>query len=289
LPRKSSLAAVVDTHVKSGGTVLLGLSDVPPVASDGEGVVSIIIPDDMIMPHNPPLRRSSLDFGPDVIIELKQHEFDQSLIQHTDRNSVMSALTPTETTSSAEALSPSSSAPHPLSSATTSLSRSAKGDKEPNSEKDAADSALSALQLQRSLDWEATQLRRRRKTEKRKMILLELVETEVAYAEDTKTLVQVYLPQLYALPSISERTADRIARNAKDLCALHNDLAVKMVEVLRDEGLNYELQAEPLLEGNVERASRRLAALLVDNVSRLADAQCLSDLSGSGDGLLGVQ
>ncbi len=129
------------------------------------------------------------------------------------------------------------------------------------------DRELSAVRLQRSLEWEARQIRQRRRLEKRRMILLELVETEVAYAQDLKTLVQVYLPQLYALPSVSERTADFIARNSAALLQFHVQLAGKMVDVLKKEGLGYESQPELFMAGKLERISRRLASLFVDQVS----------------------
>jgi hypothetical protein len=128
------------------------------------------------------------------------------------------------------------------------------------------EAGLSALRLQRSLEWEAKQTRLRGKLARRKMILLELVETEVAYAEDLKALVHVYLPQLYALPSISERMADIVARNAKDLLEFHDGLALRMVDILREQGVDHELLAEPLVEGRIEMASRRLAQIFVDEV-----------------------
>lgn len=99
------------------------------------------------------------------------------------------------------------------------------------------------------------------------MILLELVGTEVAYALDLKTLVQVYLPQLHALPSISERTADLVARNSAALLDFHTQLASKMVDILKEEGLDYESQPELFISGKLERISRRLAGLFVDEVS----------------------
>ena len=99
------------------------------------------------------------------------------------------------------------------------------------------------------------------------MILLELVETEVGYMEDLKTLVLVYLPQLYALPSVSERTADLVARNARDLLDIHIRLANKMVEVLKEEHLGYEPHPEPMVSKQLERVSRRLAAIFVEEVS----------------------
>ena len=99
------------------------------------------------------------------------------------------------------------------------------------------------------------------------MILLELVETEVAYMDDLKTLVMVYLPQLYALPSVSERTADLVARNARALLEIHVRLAGKMVDVLKEEKLGYEPHSEPDVSRQLETVSRKLASIFVEEVS----------------------
>ena len=99
------------------------------------------------------------------------------------------------------------------------------------------------------------------------MILLELVETEVGYVDGLKTLVQVYLPQLYALPLVSERTADLIARNAKELLKVHVRLVGKMVDVLKEEKLGYEFGPEPVVSSQLEKVSRRLAGIFVEEVS----------------------
>jgi hypothetical protein len=159
-----------------------------------------------------------------------------------------------------------SSQEHPLSSATTSLSRSAKSAKEGVDEHDAG---LSAVKLQRSLEWEAKQNKRRRRLDKRKMVLLELVETEVAYAEGLRALVQVYLPQLAALPAVSERTASMIARNASELLEFHAILATRMVEILKMEGIGYDIIHDP--DVSVERASRKVASLFIEHVSTSSD------------------
>jgi hypothetical protein len=100
------------------------------------------------------------------------------------------------------------------------------------------------------------------------MVLLELVETEVAYAEGLRALVQVYLPQLAALPSVSERTASMIARNAPELLEFHANLATRMVEILRVERIGYDIIHDP--DVPVERAARKISLLFVENVSFLA-------------------
>ena len=263
--RKSSLMGF-DPRGQTGGISLL-MGD-RSRQSSLEPQVEIVIPDDMVMPHGPPPRRSSLDYGSRVSFELMpsyDHEAP-SIVPHGDVRSILSSsLTGTDTSHSATTYSPSpSSKEHPLSSATTSLSRSAKSGKEGSDEKDAA---LSAVRLQRSLEWEARQTNHRRSLEKRRMILLELVETEISYVEDLKTLVQVYLPQMYALPSVSERTADMVARNSTDLLLFHAQLVTKMVDVLKEEGLRLEPQPELFLSGKLERIARRVAALFVEEVS----------------------
>lgn len=226
---------------------------------------AVILPD--AVPPTPPPRRSSLSFGPDQIIAIG------SAVPPSPRGntSVLSASATSTEASSGEFFSPTLSHQHPLSSATTSLSRSAKSGKDKEAEDNEAEikqvsTSLAALRLQRSLEWEAKQARRRRRLEKRKMILLELVETEVAYAEDLRLLVQVYLPQLSALPSITPKMASVIGRNAGDLLVIHSGISVEMVEILRQEQLGFRCVADEQLEGKVERVSRRIAGLLVNNV-----------------------
>jgi len=252
---------------------MLGLTNMP----ESEPAVEIVIPEDMTMPHGPPPRRSSLDFESTVRLIDPKLEQDNAAVIPPDHGSVLSAsLTGTDTSASAEFFSTSpSTKEHPLSSATTSLSRSAKSGKEGLA--DEKDAALSAIRLQRSLEWEARQTRHRRRLEKRRMILLELVETEVAYMGDLTILVQVYLPQLYALPSISERTADLISRNARELLDVHLRLAGRMVDVLKEEKLGYDFGPEPMVSSQLERASRRLAALFVDEVSDTARRWTVAD------------
>lgn len=217
----------------------------------------IVIPDDMVMPHDPPPRRSSLD----MTAMVKDKDADLPAIPvHTDVRSVLSSSV---TGTDHSIFSPSSSSQeHPLSSATTSLSRSAKSAKEGTDERDAA---LSAVKLQRSLEWEAKQTKRRRRLDKRMMVVLELVETEVAYAEGLRALVQVYLPQLAALPSVSERTASLVARNAVDLLEFHANFATKMVDILKEEKIGFEALHDP--DVPIERAARRLSGLFVEHVS----------------------
>ncbi|ORY23279.1 hypothetical protein BCR39DRAFT_507873 [Naematelia encephala] len=267
-PRRSSLVALPDQH---DGGVQFDLSHMPD--AQGGLPVEIVIPEDMTMPHEPPPRRSSLSLAntdPKLLFEVRPADPDAqttglpAVSTAADGHSVLSAsLTGTDTSVSAEYYSTSpSSKEHPLSSASTSLSRSAKSGKEGMDDKD---DALTVLRLQRSLEWEARQGQHRRQLEKRKMVLLELVETEVAYVEDLKALVHVYLPQLYALPSISQRTAARVARNAGDLLEFHIGFAQRMVAVLREEGIGYEPRTED--SAKLERTARRLSELFVDELT----------------------
>lgn len=241
-PRKSSLVSTAEKQVQ---------------ILDSPTATSIVIPDDMVMPHDPPPRRSSLD----MTAMIKDKDADLPAIPvHTDVRSVLSS---SATGTDHSIFSPSSSSQeHPLSSATTSLSRSAKSAKEGTDERDAA---LSAVKLQRSLEWEAKQTNRRRRLDKRMMVVLELVETEVTYAEGLRALVQIYLPQLAALPSVSERTASLIARNAVDLLEFHANFATKMVDILKEEKIGFEALHEP--DVPIERAARRLSGLFVEHVS----------------------
>ena len=272
-PRTSSLTAAIAAHAQGGVTIVLGLPNITGSSSDQP--IEVVIPEDMAIPHEPPPRRSSLDFGSRVIFELKpSYDTDSHpTIAHVDIHSILSSsltgtdnsVTGTDTSASADTYSPSpSTKAHPLSSATTSLSRSAKSGQEGSDEKDGA---LSAVRLQRSLEWEARQDRHHRRVEKRRMILFELVETEVSYVEDLRILVQVYLPQLYALPSVFERSAGLIARNSAGLLEFHAQFLTRMVDILKEEGLCYESQPELFMSRKLERISRRLAALFVDEVS----------------------
>lgn len=245
-PRKSSLVES-DQHI--------------PI-SEGPGSPTVV-PQTATIPHGPPPRRSSLDMT--AMVKDKDLELDNTPAQADVRSVLSSSITCTDTS----IFSPSSSSQeHPLSSATTSLSRSAKSAKEGSDERDAA---LVAVKLQRSLEWEAKQTKRRRRLDKRTMVVLELVETEVAYAEGLRALVQVYLPQLAALPSVSERTASLIARNAVDLLDFHANFATTMVDVLKEEKIGYDILHEP--DVPIERVARRLAGLFVEHVSLSTSTQ----------------
>ena len=211
----------------------------------------------------PPPRSSSLEFSPSRVT-FDEKAFETVIaVPATDLGSLLSSSLTTETsgTTSADFHSAStSSKEHPLSSASTSLSRSAKSGKEGEGK-----DKLAALRLQRSLEWEAKQTRSRRLLEKRRMVLMELVETEVAYTHDLKTLVHVYVPQLSSLPGLSDTTCRAIARNAEALLDLHEGFMSRMVLVMKEEEMT--ASHEPDMATKLEKVARRLAALFVDEVS----------------------
>ncbi|WWC67353.1 uncharacterized protein I206_101261 [Kwoniella pini CBS 10737] len=271
-PRRSSLSSTEPS-------IVLGLTNIS--RSLPEGSVEVMIPEDMVMPHDPPPRQSSLDHGEPFVVEI-QSKADPEItasaqvivMDDLDQSILSASLTNTDTSTtsnSAAAFSPSeSSLEHPLSSATTSLSRSAKSGREKTElDGDGKEIALSAVRLQRSLEWEAKQSKMKRKLEKTIMIVLELAETEVAYTEDLRTLCHVYLPQLSALPSVNERNAKMIARNTEDLLGFHATFVDKMVEILKAEGLNYDSTKDVDCEdaGKIYRISKRLATLFVDEIT----------------------
>ncbi|WWC57545.1 uncharacterized protein I303_100077 [Kwoniella dejecticola CBS 10117] len=276
-PRRSSLSGMEPP-------ILLGLTNISRTLP--EGSVDIVIPEDMVMPHDPPPRRSSLDPEEPIFVEIKSKanpEITASaqaiVVDDLDQSALSASLTNTDTSTattsnSAAAFSPSnSSQEHPLSSATTSLSRSAKSGKEGvEIDGEGKEMTLSAVRLQRSLEWEARQAKLKRRLEKRIMIILELAETEVAYTEDLRTLCHVYLPQLAALPSVTERSAKMIARNTEELLVFHATFVDKIVDILKGEGLNYDSAKEVECgdAGKIDRISKSLATLFVDDISQFS-------------------
>ncbi|WOO85674.1 Pleckstrin y domain-containing family G member 2 [Vanrija pseudolonga] len=112
-----------------------------------------------------------------------------------------------------------------LPSTKTSLSRSARSGREGSGDIDVdlASGQQSKVQL-----------------DKRRMILLEIVETEVTYVRDLRALVHIYLPQLAALPHVSERIHQLIVRNTAELLDFHIGLVGHMVDILKFSGLSYE-------------------------------------------------
>lgn len=287
-PRKSSLMPEL-TNISVGSTAkLLGLHDL----GDGHGnTVEVVLPDDLAR-RSPPPRRSSLDLSSTniplsspvsppmhlrLLATISAPEVSDITLQPGDRTSFLSASAGTDTSASAgesaDFFTPSpASHIHPLSSASTSISRSLKSGNDdhgsissPLASPAIEPPAFSASNLQHSLELQQSSSRLFRRLEKRRLVMLELVETEVAYTEDLKTLVQIYLPQLYALPSVSERTADYVARNAKQLWEFHSGLSRRMVDILKAEMVGYTSVHESE-EGKLERAARRLSELLVVEV-----------------------
>lgn len=130
-----------------------------------------------------------------------------------------------------------------LPSTKTSLSRSARSGKEGHEEPPQADLSMTARVL----------------LDKRRMILLEIAETEVTYVQDLRSLVQIYLPQLAALPHVSEGSLQLIARNTNDLLDFHVQLAAHMVDILKFQGMGYDY-ADPQ---TVEKVTKEFAELFV--------------------------
>lgn len=140
-----------------------------------------------------------------------------------------------------------------LPSTKTSLSRSARSGKEGEDDK-----AIQLGQVNAKLATNKSQAL----LEKRRMILLEIAETEVTYVHDLRTLVHVYLPQLAALPHVSDRIHSLIVRNTKDLLEFHVQFAAHMVDILRYCDLGYE-QTDA---DTIDKAIKRFAELFVREV-----------------------
>lgn len=162
-----------------------------------------------------------------------------------------------------------------LSSASTSLSRSTKNGKDgKDREKGTIDGEIQILQdqhhgiteqLSRALESKLDTKKKR--VDRRKYILVELVETEMAYTDHLRDLVHIYLPQLAALSIVTPMQHAAISRNLKEMLYFHEQLTNRMVDVLKEEGLGTEPQ-EGIDEGvRIERIARKIAAVFVEDVS----------------------
>lgn len=140
-----------------------------------------------------------------------------------------------------------------LPSTKTSLSRSARSGKEGEECTD--------CMVQPRNDTERVRLERRR------MILLEIIETEISYVHDLQALVHIYLPQLAALPHVSERVHTLVMRNTTDLLQFHVQFAAHMVDIIRFCGMSYE-EASPV---TIDRVTKRVADLFVREVRQIND------------------
>ncbi len=154
-----------------------------------------------------------------------------------------------------------------LSSASTSLSRSAKNGKEGGDrEGDAVQQAIDDPYMT-----EASVVRNERKrrlADQRKYILVELVETEVGYTEHLRDLVRIYLPQLAALPIVSEQQRVQIARNLQDLAQFHEYFSSRLVDILREESVGCEaVDLEPVDDvARIDRIAKKIGAVFVEEV-----------------------
>jgi hypothetical protein len=157
-----------------------------------------------------------------------------------------------------------------LSSASTSLSRSTKNGKEKDT-----DGGIQVVQHgqqdiseQLSLALETQLETSKSRVDKRKYILVELIETEMAYTDHLRDLVHIYLPQLAALSIVSPSAHTAIGRNLKEMLYFHEQLINRMVDVLKEEGFGTNLTTIPGMEESVrvERIARKIAAVFVEDV-----------------------
>lgn len=95
--------------------------------------------------------------------------------------------------------------------------------------------------------------------DKRRMILLEIVETEISYVHALRALVHIYLPQLAVLPQLSSRSHCLVARNATELLEFHTHFAASMVDVLKGTGVGYNCCQVEILDS----VTQQLAELFV--------------------------
>ncbi|KAJ9118939.1 hypothetical protein QFC24_005905 [Naganishia onofrii] len=158
-----------------------------------------------------------------------------------------------------------------LSSASTSLSRSTKNGKEKDT-----DGGIQVVQHgqqdiseQLSLALETQLETSKSRVDKRKYILVELIETEMAYTDHLRDLVHIYLPQLAALSIVSPSAHTAIGRNLKEMLYFHEQLINRMVDVLKEEGFGTNLTTIPGMEESVrvERIARKIAAVFVEDAS----------------------
>ncbi|KAJ9105162.1 hypothetical protein QFC19_003621 [Naganishia cerealis] len=159
-----------------------------------------------------------------------------------------------------------------LSSASTSLSRSTKNGKEKDSNIEGIHVAQGDhhdISEQLSLALETQLLTKKNRIDRRKYILVELVETEMAYTDHLRDLVHIYLPQLAALSIVSPSQHATIGRNLKEMLYFHEQLTNRMVDVLKEEGLGTNLTITPGVDESVrvERIARKIAAVFVEDAS----------------------
>lgn len=167
-----------------------------------------------------------------------------------------------------------------LSSASTSLSRSTKNGKDgKDREKDNINGEIEivhdnnlGISEQLSLALENRLDTKKKRVDKRKYILVELVETEMAYTDHLRDLVHIYLPQLAALSIVTSSQHAAIGRNLKEMLYFHEQLTNRMVDVLKEEGLGTNVITIPGMDEGVrvERIARKIAAVFVEDVSGYA-------------------
>lgn len=213
--------------------------NLPPIPISADHPADLLSLADLTISHkNVPKRSSSL--GKHLL--LSQDVPPRTTSLHCDPNAM-------DNVSLVSISDPSLSSPSILTtslpSTKTSLSRSVRNGKEGDELKRAELAHVSQALLDR-----------------RRMILLEIVETEVTYVHQLRALVYVYLPQLAVLPFVSDRIHQHIARNSVDLLEFHVQFAAHMVDILKYSGLGYDVCESETLDS----VTKELANLFVREV-----------------------
>lgn len=221
-------------------TIPLSELDLPPIPGSTDPPVDLLgLADLTIGRDNVPKRSSSL--GSSFLLKDK-HVPPRSSSLLCDPNAMdnVSLVSISE-----HSLSSPSMMTNSLPSTKTSLSRSVRNGKEGDEIKRAELAQVSQALL-----------------DKRRMVLLEIVETEVTYVHQLRSLVHVYLPQLSVLPFVSDRIHQHIARNTVDLLEFHVQFAAHMVDILKYAGLGYDCCEEE----TINQVTKQLANLFVREV-----------------------
>ncbi|BEJ14537.1 hypothetical protein CspHIS471_0403040 [Cutaneotrichosporon sp. HIS471] len=232
----------------------LNLAPIPITADQTADLLSLA--DLTLSEKNVPKRTSSL--GKHIL--LSQDVPPRSTSLHCDPNAMdnVSLVSISEPSLSSPSILTTS-----LPSTKTSLSRSVRNGKEGDELKKAELAQVSQALLDR-----------------RRMILLEIVETEVTYVHQLRALVFVYLPQLAVLPFVSDRIHQHIARNSVDLLEFHVQFAAHMVDILKYSGLGYDVCDSETLDS----VTKQLTNLFVREVPsfRLYSDYCAGSMVATG-------
>ncbi|KAM0752527.1 hypothetical protein T439DRAFT_324621 [Meredithblackwellia eburnea MCA 4105] len=104
--------------------------------------------------------------------------------------------------------------------------------------------------------------------EKRYLALLELCDTELAYLEGLRVLVQIYFHTLPFLTFLSQEQIVTIVRNAEALLRLHERIGIKLARVEREIGWRRTAGtgADASGDAKVRRAAARIARVFLDEI-----------------------